>query len=109
MIYRTKNWIFVHNGIPYKALSAQNSLCQDFRQSSCSSQPQSDQPTITDTIEATKKFNAKSPQALELNRAVAYFIAKDELPFYTVEKLGFRALVAKLIIQSMNYQDENTL
>jgi len=78
-----------------EALSAQNSSRQD-SQSSSSSQPPPDQPSITDAIEASKKFNVKSPRALELNRAVAYFIAKDELPFYTVEKPGFRALVAKL-------------
>jgi len=79
-----------------KALSAQNSSHQDSQQSSSSSQPLSDQPTTTDVIEATKKFNAKSPRMLKLDRAVAHFIAKDELPFYTVEKPEFRTLVAKL-------------
>ena len=86
-----------HAELYTEALSAQkeNSSRQNSQLAS-SSQPPPDQPTITDAIEATKKFSAKSPRALELNKAVAYFIAKDEQPFYTVEKPGFRALVAKL-------------
>ena len=65
-----------------EALSAQkeNSSRQDSQLAS-SSQPPPDQSTITDAIEATKKFSAKSPDSprtLELNKAVAYFIAKDE-------------------------------
>ena len=45
-----------------EALSAQkkNSSRQDSRSAS-SSQPPPDQPTITDAIETTKKFSAKSP------------------------------------------------
>ena len=54
------------------------------------------QPTIVDLVEASKKFSSSSPQALELNRAVAYFIAKDAQPFYAVERPGFRTMVAKL-------------
>ena len=54
------------------------------------------QPTIIDVVELSKKYNSNSSQALELNRAVAYFIAKDAQPFYTIERLGFRAMIAKL-------------
>ena len=54
------------------------------------------QPTIIDVVEISKKYNSNSPQALELNRAVAYFIAKDAQPFYIVERPGFRAMIAKL-------------
>ena len=77
-----------------EALLAQkeNSLRQDSLLA-CLSQRPPDQPTITDAIEATKKFSAKSLRALELNRAMTYFIAKDEQPLYTVEK---PALVSKL-------------
>ena len=39
------------------------------------------QPTIIDIVEISKKYNFNSPQALKLNRAVAYFIAKDAQPF----------------------------
>ena len=53
------------------------------------------QPTIVDLVEALKKFSSSSPQALELNCAVAYFIANDAQPFYAVERLGFRTMVAK--------------
>ena len=54
------------------------------------------QPTIIDLVEMSKKYNSNSHQALELNRAVTYFIAKDAQPFYTIERPGFRAMVAKL-------------
>ena len=52
------------------------------------------QPTIVNIVEMSKKYN--SNHVLELNRAVAYFITKDAQPFYTVERPGFRAMVAKL-------------
>ena len=35
-------------------------------------------------------------QAQQLNHAIAYFLAKDMQPFNTVEKPGFKAMVAKL-------------
>ena len=54
------------------------------------------QPTIIDIVEISKKYNSNSPQALELNHAVAYFIAKDAQPFYIVERPGFKAMIAKL-------------
>ena len=54
------------------------------------------QPKIIDVVELSKKYNSNSSQALELNRAVAYFIAKDAQPFYSVERPGFRAMIAKL-------------
>ena len=38
----------------------------------------------------------KSPRAQELNRAVIYYLAKDMQPLYTVEKPGFRKLLATL-------------
>ena len=41
------------------------------------------QPTIIDIVEMSKKYHSNSSQALELNRAVAYFIAKDAQLFYT--------------------------
>ena len=53
-------------------------------------------PTIIDIVEMSKKYNSNSPQALQLNCAVTYFIAKDAQPFYTVERPRFRAMVAKL-------------
>ena len=46
------------------------------------------QPIIIDIVEISKKYNSSSPQALELYRAVAYFIAKDAQSFYIVEDPG---------------------
>ena len=54
------------------------------------------QPSIVEMIESGKKFNPQSLQAQEINRAVAYFIAKDAQPFITVERPGFKALISKL-------------
>ena len=54
------------------------------------------QRTIIYVEELSKKYHSNSSQALELNRAVAYFIAKDAQVFYTVERPGFRAMIAKL-------------
>ena len=44
----------------------------------------------------TKACDPKSVYAQELNRAVAYFIAKDMRSLYTVEKPGFKRLVSTL-------------
>ena len=41
-------------------------------------------------IERGKKYEAFSERAKELDYTVAYFMAKDGQPFYTVEKQGFK-------------------
>ena len=56
----------------------------------------SNQLTLTETVARSAKFSSDSPQAKELNRAVTYHIAKDSVPISTVEKPGFKQLVAKL-------------
>lgn len=42
------------------------------------------------------QYDPKGSQAKELNHAVAYFLAKDMQPYYTVEKPGFQKMIAKL-------------
>ena len=54
---------------------------------------QTNQPTLVKVIEYGKKYEASSEQAKELDYAVAYFMAKDGQPFYTIEKLGFKKMV----------------
>ena len=41
-------------------------------------------------IEYGKKYEPSSKRAKELDCAVAYFMAKDGQPFYTIEKQGFK-------------------
>ena len=53
---------------------------------------------VIDNLQASnrgKNYDARPPQALELNKSVTYYLAKDML-LHTVEKPGFRHLVAKL-------------
>ena len=52
--------------------------------------------TLTGTIARSAKLASDSPQAKELNRAVAYHTAKDSVPISTAEKPGFKQLVSKL-------------
>ena len=50
-------------------------------------------------IEKDQEFSVygpSSPQAKDLNRAVAYHIAKDAVPLSTVDRPGFRFMVSKL-------------
>ena len=54
------------------------------------------QPTILDTLSNSIKYGSDSAQAKQLNKAVTYFIAKDAMPLYTVEKPGFWYLISKL-------------
>ena len=52
--------------------------------------PTTSQTTVTELFEASRKFSPTSSQAVELNKSVAYYLAKDAQPFYTVERPGFR-------------------
>ncbi len=54
------------------------------------------QPTLREVVTKGKAYDSKSLRARELNRAVAYFIAKDMQALHTVEKPGFRYLVSTL-------------
>lgn len=54
------------------------------------------QPTLQEVVDKSKKYDPKSSRAQELNRAVAYYIAKDMQSLYTVEKSGFKHLIHKL-------------
>ena len=52
--------------------------------------------TIKDILLASRKYGPKSSQALELNKSVAFFIAKDCQPLSIVERPGFRRVLNKL-------------
>ena len=54
------------------------------------------QRILREALLAGNKFAANSPKAIELNKAVTYFIAKDAQPFSTVEKPGFKRMISKL-------------
>ena len=54
------------------------------------------QRMITEAFDRGKKDDARSPQALELNKSVMYYLAKDMLSSHTNEKPGLRHLVTKL-------------
>ena len=54
------------------------------------------QPTLQSVIEHSIQYDPKSVQAQQLDYAVACFLTKDMQPYNTVEKPGFKAMVAKL-------------
>ena len=54
------------------------------------------QPTIAESITMSNKYSAASSQAINLDNAVAYCIAKDMLPLQIVDKPGFRHMLSKL-------------
>ena len=76
-------------------------------------QRSSNQPTIGEVVERRKKYDAGSRRAKELDHAIAYFLAKDMQPFYTVEKQGFQKMVSvfdpKYILPSRNYFSEKEI
>ena len=53
------------------------------------------QPTLQSVIEHGMHYNPKSVQTQQINHANTYFLAKDMQPYNTVEKSGFKAMVAK--------------
>ena len=54
------------------------------------------QGTLSETIKRRQPYLTDSPKAQEINKAVAYYLAKDMQPYYTVERPGFKNLVSKL-------------
>ena len=54
------------------------------------------QASLTEVVESSRRYDPKSPRALELNRAVVYYLAKDMQPLYTVEKPGCKKLLSTL-------------
>ena len=56
---------------------------------STSTATQKHQKSFPDSIERRKCYPLNSLQAIELNAAVAYYLAKDMQPYNTVERPGF--------------------
>ena len=54
------------------------------------------QATIKEVCDKGKMYESKSSRAQELNRAVAFYLAKDTQSLYTVEKPGFKHSVSKV-------------
>ena len=52
--------------------------------------------TLEAVIERSGYFNPSSKQAKEMNKAVAYYLAKDMQPYYTIERPGFKNMISKL-------------
>ncbi|XDV11067.1 hypothetical protein PO909_000105, partial [Leuciscus waleckii] len=65
--------------------------------SSAKTLPDPAQPTVTQSLAKGIKLDPTSKKAKELNHAVAYFIAKDMMPFRVVEKPGFLHLMKKAV------------
>ena len=55
-----------------------------------SSKPKQKQPTLQQVFNKGKKYDAKSQHTCKLNKAVAYYLAKDMQPLYVAEDLDFR-------------------
>ena len=49
------------------------------------------QPTLQEVVDKSKRYDPKSPQAQEIIKAIAYYIAMQSL--CTMEKPGFRHLI----------------
>ena len=52
--------------------------------------------TIISCIDKTRYYDSSSKQAKEMNKVVAFFLAKDVQPYHTVERQGFKSMVSKL-------------
>lgn len=71
------------------------------------------QPTIAESFERSKTYPPTSKQAQDMNQAVSYFMAKDMMPYQTVEKPGFQHLMKKAVPQykmpSRNFFASNSI
>ena len=55
---------------------------------------QGQQLTISQAIDRVQKYERKGKKWKELTDSITYFIAKEMIPMYTVEKPGFRKMLA---------------
>ncbi len=71
------------------------------------------QPTLTQSITRSQKYERKGKRWRDLTDAVVYYIAKDCLPLHSVEKAGFKRLLAafdgRYEIPSRNYFSRTAL
>ncbi|KAL0189899.1 hypothetical protein M9458_016998, partial [Cirrhinus mrigala] len=51
------------------------------------------QPTVQEAFQRQASYGPSSHRAKEINHAIAYCIAKDMIPIYTVAKPGFLKLM----------------
>ena len=79
-----------HHPTAYAELGPKKVVKREYSSSSSS------QPTLGSIITSSTLYSSNSPQAKDLNRAVAYHIAKDAMPLSTVDKPGFRFMISKL-------------
>lgn len=54
------------------------------------------QPTIDESVSRLTKYARGCPQAKEMTHAITYYLAKDAVPIFTVERAGFKDMVSKL-------------
>ena len=54
------------------------------------------QPTLAEAVANSQRYERKGKKWKELTDTITYFIAKDALPNYTVEKPGFKRLLNSL-------------
>ena len=52
------------------------------------------QKSITEALISSQPYDHKSKKWMELTKSVTYCVAKDMLPMYSVEKPGFRRMLA---------------
>ena len=81
--------------IIYKSTTPPDAYSEIIPSSNKVCKPKQKQLTLQ-VINKGKKYEAKSSCACELNKAVAYYLAKDMQPLYAVERPGFKKFVAKL-------------
>ena len=65
--------------------------------------PVNSQPTLVESITKSQRYERRGKKWKELTDAVTYFVAKDCLPIYTVEKPGFKRLLS-LLMGGTKYQ-----
>ena len=63
--------------------------------SSSSSTSKTSSKTVKELFEARTKLSSSSREHKELTKSITYFLAKDMLPAYTVEKSGFKQMLSK--------------
>lgn len=54
------------------------------------------QPTIDESVSRLTKYARGCPQAKEMTHAITYYLAKDAVRIFTVERAGFKDMVSKL-------------
>ena len=89
----TSNLLKMHHLLEYTIVKRAQSAEATASSSRVSQPIKKGQQTLQQCVDGSKKYSTSSNEHKKLTKAVTFFITKDMLPIYIVDKKGFREMV----------------